>query len=267
MIRLIIASLILLPSITEATPQTLTPSEAFAKNKDAVVQIFVNNEFSGCGFIVSADGLVITANHVVTTADSDFTDVASKVEVKRIGERLHFATVISHSAVRDTAILRIISDGLPHVTLGDVESIQPSSAVTMITFLPDARWNVPLLVTGTVSGTAMVTTGKTQANTIILQMPIRKGFSGSPVFGPDGRAIGMVSTRLIGISQDLEASRKQLQSFPASGSVQILGADIRSTLLGLINTLDADLVSGLGSAIDIRYAKQMFTDATQNNKK
>ncbi len=238
---------------------TLTPSEIFARNSDAVVQIFVNGRISGCGFIVSSDGLVFTANHVVTTEESKFTEVSAEIEVRKIGQRSHVATVISQSIPSDTALLRIIADDLPHVAIGDLKSVQPSSAATMITFLPDSRANVPLLVTGTVSGVGVVN----GANAIVLQMPIRKGFSGSPVFGADGRVIGIITTRLVGISPDLAAIRIQLRN--TGGAIILQGADFRTTILGLIDSLDADLVSGLGSAVDISYAKQMLVEAHKKN--
>jgi S1-C subfamily serine protease len=247
-------------------PATLTPKEIFERNDAAVVQIFVNNELSGCGFIVSADGLIITANHVVTTEESHFTETYSNIEVRIPRQRTHPATVVAHSDVSDSAVLRIIVDGLPHVILEDSKAIEPSAPVAMITFLPDSRWNVPLLVTGSVSGTAMVRTERTQVNAVILQMPIRKDFSGSPIFNQSGKVIGIVSTRLIGISADLDIARKQLSGKgPVQVTVKMGPTDIGKTFLGLINSLDADLVSGLGSAVDISYAKEMLAEI-QNQK-
>jgi S1-C subfamily serine protease len=265
MMKWVIAGLMLLFGPENAP--TLTPSEIFTKNKDAIVQIFVNGELSGCGFIISADGLVITANHVVTTEESNFTQTFSTIEVRKLGQRSHFATVVTHSDVSDTALLRIIADNLPYVALGSAQPIQPSSAATMITFLPDSRWNLPLLITGTVSGTGVVGLGKVRANTIILQMPIRKGLSGSPIFNEKGQVIAIINTRLIGISADLDAARRELKAAQPNVRVTMAGADIGKTFLGLINSLDADLVSGLGSAIDIAYAKQMIADAEKNKEK
>jgi len=40
-------------------------------------------------------------------------------------------------------------------------------------------------------------------------------------------------------------------------STLIGGADLPKTIIGLIDSLDADLVSGLGSAVSISYANEM----------
>lgn len=260
MLNWIIAVLISLSATDK--PPVLTPKEIFTKNRDAVVQIFVNSELSGCGFIISTNGLVVTANHVITTKESNFTEPFSTIEVRKVGQKLRFATVIRHSNVSDTALLRIIADDLPHVTIGDARSVEPSDAGTMITFLPDSRAGLPLLVTGSVSGIGAIG----QTNAVILQMPIRKGFSGSPIFSSDGRVIGIVTTRLVGISQDLDVARKQLSAQELQGSIIVSNIDFVKTMRGLIDSLDVDLVSGLGQAVDITYAKQMIAEAEKDKK-
>jgi S1-C subfamily serine protease len=262
MAKWIVAAVIFLFAPTNSP--IVAPSEIFAKNKNAVVRIYVNGQIAGCGFIISADGLIVTANHVVTTEESGFTELGSPIEVEKAGERKsHYATVLDHSDTSDTALLRLIGYELPHVTIGDWTAIQPSNAVAIITFLPGS--GLPLLLTGTVSGTGMVSTGKIKANAIIFQMPIRKGFSGSPIFDERGQVVGIVSTRLIGISDDLDAARRQLKASEPQVKVIMTGVDFAKTLGSLIDSLNADLVSGLGSAVDIAYAKEM--QAGIQNKK
>jgi S1-C subfamily serine protease len=60
----------------------LSPKDILAKNSGAVVQICVNGDFHGTGFIISKDGLIATANHVITTKESDYAEVFEKIEVR-----------------------------------------------------------------------------------------------------------------------------------------------------------------------------------------
>ena len=168
------------------------------------------------------------------------------------------AKVLDHSPITDTALLSIIDDGLPYVRLGDESVAQESDPVTLITFLPDNK--IPLLITGNISGKGAIQIGNINANVIIAQLPIKKGFSGSPIFDRTGSVIGAVNTRLVGISTDLDATRKIL-SGPRSGYVFMQGINPGDTFLSLINSLDADLVSGLGSATSISYTEEMYKNA------
>jgi len=268
MLRWISTALILL--LGPPSSQMLSPGEIFEQNKEAVVRIFTPGDHTGCGFVISPDGLIVTANHVITTEESQYTEVASTIEVEKLGDkRSHIATVVAHSNRSDTALIRIIAAELHHTTLGDSNTIKPSDAATIVTFLPNPRqFQAQLLLIGNVSGTGMVNTGKASAKAIFFQMPVRKGFSGSPIFDSRGQVIGIVNTRLIGISPDLDIARKDLNAYRNQGMQISMGStDIGKTFLGLINSLDADLVSGLGSAVDISYAKEMQAEIQAGNTK
>lgn len=149
---------------------------------------------------------------------------------------------------------------------GESASEQSGDAVTMVTFLPAEEF--PLFITGQISGFGSHVTAYAPMNAYVVQLPIRKGFSGSPVFDSTGRAIGIVSTRLIGISPDLDKTRAILKGAKQRGNVQISvsGANLIDTILGLIDTLDADLISGLGTAVDISYAREMQNKQQKTNQ-
>src|ERR1700730_5910623 len=63
--------LFLFTNITDAQ-NLLTGKEVYGTACKAIVQIYVNGDFSGVGFIVSSDGTIMTANHVITTRESGF---------------------------------------------------------------------------------------------------------------------------------------------------------------------------------------------------
>lgn len=239
------------------TNSTVSPQDIFSKNRDTVVRIFVNGQFSGCGFIVSDDGLIVTANHVISTPESQFAQVFERIEIEKSNDtRSHAATVVERSVPSDTALLRIVASGLPHAQIETAASLALGDQSTIITFLPATKFE--LFVTGPVAGKGRFTAPPLDVESFVSQVPVRKGFSGSPVFDKKGRVVGITDTRLIGINPDLENAEIQAKQFRNAGGAFIAGIDFGKTMIDLIDTLDSDLVSGLGSSVDIPYAKQMI---------
>ena len=68
-------------------------------------------ESSGSGFIVSADGYILTNNHVVADAD--------RVTVKLTDGRTYTAKVVGRDPTTDIAVIKIDGKDFPTATLGD----------------------------------------------------------------------------------------------------------------------------------------------------
>ena len=68
-------------------------------------------EGSGSGFIVSADGYILTNNHVVADAD--------KVTVTLLDKRVFKAKVVGRDPTTDVAVIKIDGSNFPSLTLGD----------------------------------------------------------------------------------------------------------------------------------------------------
>jgi serine protease Do len=78
----------------------------------------------GSGFIVSADGLILTNAHVVAGAD--------KVTVKLLDRREFEAKVVGQDEATDVAVLKIEASGLPAVKLAKADSVQVGEWVVAI---------------------------------------------------------------------------------------------------------------------------------------
>src|SRR5207244_6465013 len=78
----------------------------------------------GSGFILSADGYILTNSHVV--------DDASEVLVKLTDKREYRAKVIGTDKRTDVAVLKIEASGLPKVTIGDPERLKVGEWVAAI---------------------------------------------------------------------------------------------------------------------------------------
>ena len=71
---------------------------------------------AGSGFIVSADGLILTNNHVVTGASSLTVILDDTSQLP--------ATVVATDPQHDLALVKVNATGLTPVTLGDSSSVQ-----------------------------------------------------------------------------------------------------------------------------------------------
>lgn len=78
----------------------------------------------GSGVIVSADGTILTNNHVVDGAD--------KITVLMADNKSYEAKVVGTDAPSDLAVLKIEGEGLPFLTLGNSDNIRVGDIVLAI---------------------------------------------------------------------------------------------------------------------------------------
>jgi S1-C subfamily serine protease len=238
----------------------MTSRQIYEANRGAVVEIGIGDKFSGNGFIVSSDGLILTANHVVATPESRLRQYASNLTVAVSGKPYPAKpvedAVSDDMANFDFAFLKIEASNLPHVSLGSWDEVEPGDRVTIFPSWPAMGF---ILLEGTVSNRTAYQTflGPKPINTIIFQAPIRKGFSGSPIFSKQGHVIGIVDTLVFGISPALGDLRNKWAGTQSTGArVSFMGIDLAGSFTEVINNLDQNLISGLGSGVDIGYAKE-----------
>ncbi len=133
----------------------------------------------GSGFIVSADGYVLTNAHVVADA--------SEVTVKLTDRREFVAKVIGVDKRSDVALIKIAASGLPTVHFGDSSRIKPGQWVIAI----GSPFGFENSVTaGVVSATARPL-DETYVPFIQTDAAVNPGNSGGPLFNVDGQVIGI----------------------------------------------------------------------------
>jgi len=71
------------------------------------------------------------------------------------------------------------------------------------------------------------------------------------------------------MNPELDAARNDLRETQSQGIIRMGNVDIGALYIELIDSIEADLISNLGSAVDISYAKQIQaqTKDTTNYKK
>ena len=134
----------------------------------------------GSGFIISADGLVLTNAHVVR----DMKDVT----VKLSDRREYKAKVLGTDSVTDIAVLRIDAKNLPTVRLGDAQQLQVGDPVLAI----GSPFGFEQTATqGIVSAKGRSLPGDAAVPFIQTDAAVNPGNSGGPLFDGSGAVVGI----------------------------------------------------------------------------
>jgi putative serine protease PepD len=179
--------------IKDAQNATSTTAAA-AKAAPSVVTLYVSasaGSGSGSGVVLSADGYVLTNNHVVTLDSS--TDQAT-VQVRTSDGTLYDATVVGTDPTSDLAVVKLSgASGLTPATFADSDKVQVGDLAVAI----GAPLGLSNTVTdGIISATnRAVATGSDQEQTVIdalqTDAAINPGNSGGPLVNAAGEIIGI----------------------------------------------------------------------------
>jgi serine protease Do len=135
----------------------------------------------GSGFIISADGLILTNAHVVREA--------KQVTVKLSDRREFAAKVLGSDPATDIAVLKVDAKGLPTVQLGDPKQVQVGDYVLAI----GAPYGFEQTATqGIVSAKGRSLPGDSSVVPFIqTDAAVNPGNSGGPLFDASGRVVGV----------------------------------------------------------------------------
>ena len=213
----------------------------------------------GSGFIISADGYVLTNHHVVDGAD--------EVKVKLSDRREFTAKVIGSDQQSDVALLKINATGLPALRTGDSKVVKPGQWVVAI----GSPFGLDRSVTaGIVSavGRANPYAGQQYVPFIQTDVAINRGNSGGPLLNTRGEVVGINSQIFsnsggymgVSFAIPIDLAMNVTQQLRTTGKVSrgMLGVEVQSGIsgeeqraLGLPDARGA-LISGVqsGSAAD-----------------
>ena len=173
----------------------------------------------GSGVIVSPDGYILTANHVVDGAD--------EIEVAIANNKKEFtARVVGTDPPTDVAVLKIDAKDLPAITLGDSDQLEVGDIVLAI----GNPFRVGQTVTmGIVSalGRSGLTGFNQYQNFIQTDAAINPGNSGGALVDAEGRLVG-INTAIIsstrgsegvGFAVPINMARRVMELLIAGGKV------------------------------------------------
>jgi serine protease Do len=200
----------------------------------------------GSGFIISADGYIVTNNHVISGVPTDQGKVTiSSITVTLPNRKEYKATVVGKDAASDIAVLKIQATDLPFVQFGDSTKTRVGDWVIAI--------GNPFALGGTVTAGIVSAIHRAIGNTgpydryIQTDAAINQGNSGGPMFDLNGNVVGINSAIYspsggnvgIGFAIPAEEARPIVMQL-------MKGQRIRRGYLGVqIQTLSEDIAAGL----------------------
>ena len=172
----------------------MTPGQVYAKNVDAVVAVKSYVQSSGeqgvgSGFVISADGYVVTNYHVI--------EKASRIEVIPHGGEAMKAKVVGADSSNDVALLKVEGTDMPFVTLGSSDQLLVGDQVAAIG-TPLGELTATLTVGYVSAKDRIVNTDGTVINMLQTDAAINPGNSGGPLFNMNGEVIGITTAKYSG---------------------------------------------------------------------
>lgn len=186
-------------SVKKVDGQTLmSPAEVYASTVNSVVSINCSavstNIFgqqtesasSGSGFIYTADGYIVTNQHVVANASS--------INVTLYNGDTYPATLVGSDSDYDVAVLKIDAKDLPAVTLGSSTDVNVGDTVLAIgNPLGELTFSMSQGIVSCVN--RAINVEGTPFNMIQVDASINPGNSGGPLMNLYGEVVGIVSAK------------------------------------------------------------------------
>jgi serine protease Do len=197
----------------------------------------------GSGVIVTADGYILTNNHVV--------DHASDVRVSLQDGTEYSAKVVGTDPKTDLAVLKVNATGLPAIEMTDSEAVEVGDTVLAI---GNPFGIGQTVTTGIVSATGRSALGLDYEDFIQTDAAINPGNSGGALVDAEGRLIGINTAILsrsggnqgIGFAIPSSLARDVMESLIADGKVVrgFLGVAIQDLTPAIAKKFKTDAKTG-----------------------
>ena len=194
----------------------------------------------GSGFVISADGYILTNHHVVDNAD--------EIEVQFADRSQYSATVIGSDRLSDLALLKIEADNLPTLDFADPDNLKVGAWVLAIGSPFGLDYSVTAGIVSAIGRSISSAESTSYVPFIQTDVAINPGNSGGPLFNLDGQVVGINSQIYsrsggsIGLSFSIPVSvaNNVVKQLKDNGKVQRgwLGVGIQSVNKKLAEALD-----------------------------
>ena len=207
----------------------------------------------GSGFIISADGYIITNNHVVAAAD--------EIRVTLNDRRVFDAEIIGLDEPSDLALLKIGANDLPSVQFGDSDRLRVGEWVLAIGSPFGLEFSA---AAGIVSAKGRSMPGRSTYNYmsfIQTDVAINQGNSGGPLFNLEGEVVGINSQ----ILSSTGGSNGISFSIPSNVALNVVSQlkDSGRVERGLLGVRMREVDHALAQIFDLERPRGAFVDEVQ----
>lgn len=197
------------------TSARLSSQEDIQSYKKAVVEISTSDG-KGTGFAISDDGYIVTNDHVV--------EKALTITVIFPDDGIYEGELIATFPEVDLALLKVDGEHLPYLTLADTYSYSVHEPVNFI--------GNPLYFTGIANEGRVLESlllSDWDEEVFMMDAPVYRGNSGSPVINQEGKVIGIVFATLnhekhgrVGLFIPVEHLQDRIEDLLGKGILQSL---------------------------------------------
>ncbi len=172
-------------------------AELVAAADKHIVRVEGRRRLAATGVIYRADGLIVTANHVVERDD--------EINIGLSDGTTHSATVVGRDPSSDIALLRVEANNLPAATWSDPASLRVGHMILALG-RPGRTVQATLGVISALGSSWRTSAGADIEHYLQTDVAMYPGFSGGPLLAADGSFAGLNSSSLVhGISVALPA--------------------------------------------------------------
>ena len=242
--------LVAAPTMPEGIAPEGSPFQDFFNNQDGAPR---RSSALGSGFVVSADGFIVTNNHVIEGAD--------EISIEFFNGDVMPATIVGTDLNTDIALLKVEATDLPFVNFGDSNG-QGARVGDWVIAMGNPLGQGFSVSAGIVSARNRALSGSFD-DFIQTDAAINRGNSGGPLFNMDGDVIG-VNTAILspsGGSIGIGFSMSSAVVKPVVDQLREFGETRRGWLGVRIQDVTPDMVDAIAGLDSARGA--MVTDVPE----
>ncbi|BAZ12079.1 peptidase S1 and S6 chymotrypsin/Hap [Calothrix sp. NIES-4071] len=200
---------------------------------------------TGSGFILSADGRILTNAHVVDGADT--------VTVKLQDGRSFQGKVLGRDELTDVAVIKIQANNLPTVTIGNSDQLRSGeSAIAIGNPLGFDNTVTTGVISATGRSSSLIGAQDKRVSYIQTDAAINPGNSGGPLLNSRGEVVGMNTAIIqgaqgLGFAIPINTAQRISSQLISTGKVQhpYLGIQMQALTPELKENINSDPNSGL----------------------
>ena len=198
---------------------------------------------AGTGFVITADGYIVTNNHVV--------EGQTRIEVAFTDGEVMSARIVGRDPSVDLAVLKVDGTDLPFIELGDSDAAQVGDSVLVIGNALALEGGLSV-TSGIISGTNRTLTtneGTTLVGMLQTDAAINFGNSGGPLVDAQGKVIGVATAidadaQSVGFAIPISRAKPVIDDLRAGRKAAFLGVSTQNVTPALARELELEVDSG-----------------------